>query len=108
MCIYIYTHTHTHIHFFFSSKSLTYQVTLAVLETHPKSGRLFAATEDENNESKPMGDYTKCALKILGWRGHWEEQCLLEAEVFTSRLKAIYYIINLLYYKLKFSFIFKK
>lgn len=38
---------------------------LALPETHPKSGRLFAATGDQNNESKAMGDYTKSALKIL-------------------------------------------
>lgn len=38
---------------------------LALPEIHCKSGRLFAATDDQNNESKAMGDYTKSALKIL-------------------------------------------
>ena len=60
--VYIYIYL---FFFFFSPNHLLTRLLLALLETHPKSGRLFAATEDENNESKPMGDYTKCALKIL-------------------------------------------
>ena len=41
--IYIYIY----FFFFFSPNHLLTRLLLALLETHPKSGRLFAATEDE-------------------------------------------------------------
>lgn len=59
---------------------------LVLQETHSKSGRLFGATDDENNEKQKQ----KPTLKILSDNGVSGKNLLEEAEVFTPKLKTVY------------------